>query len=50
MATREQPLVRACRLAAAPVAGVLELIEEERDELMRDIEGWADEIAETMDL
>ena len=30
MATREQPLLRACRLSAAPVAGVLALIEEER--------------------
>lgn len=30
MATREQPLLRACRLSAAPVAGILSLIEEER--------------------
>ena len=30
MATREQPVLRACRLSAAPVSGVLELMAEER--------------------
>lgn len=50
MATREQPHLRACRLSAAPVSGVLELIAEER-QAWRDRLLWdASELGEALEL
>ncbi len=49
MATREQPLVRPCRLSAAPVSGVLDLISEEREVWKRRLLWDSSELAEALE-
>jgi ribosomal protein S18 acetylase RimI-like enzyme len=50
VATREQPLLRACRLSAAPVAGVLELIAEERQDWKQRLSWDPSDLGEALEL